>query len=86
MSSGARSSLRESTFMRSEMKKKTIKTPSLRAAINAMCKQCIYDPKGGEGTWRQQVEACPATTCPLYPVRPVSRPKKPSKETGGVAQ
>ena len=45
---------------------------SLRAAINAMCKACIYDPIGGRGTWRQQVEACTAPRCPLYAVRPKS--------------
>ena len=45
---------------------------SLRAAINAKCKECIYDPIGGRGNWRQQVEACTSYRCPLYPVRPVS--------------
>ena len=45
---------------------------SLRAAINAMCKFCIYDPIGGRGTWRQQVEACTAPSCPLYAGRPKS--------------
>lgn len=39
---------------------------SLRTAINAKCKDCIYDRLAG-GTWRRQVEACTATTCPLYP-------------------
>ena len=51
----------------------TSKRPSMRAAINAMCRQCIYDPKGS-GTWRQQVEACTSPNCPLYPLRPVSKP------------
>lgn len=46
--------------------------PSLRAAINAMCHSCLYDKKSGLGTWRQQVEACTAKTCPLYNVRPRS--------------
>lgn len=45
---------------------------SLRKCINAFCKQCIYDKDGGEGTWRQQVEACTSYTCPLFEVRPVS--------------
>lgn len=45
---------------------------SLRAAINAKCKDCIYDPKSGFGTWRQQVEGCTSVRCPLYPVRPLS--------------
>lgn len=49
---------------------------SLRAAINAKCKECIYDPIAGKGTWRQQVEACTAPACPLYPVRPTSKGNK----------
>lgn len=48
---------------------------SLRAAINAMCKGCIYD-KFQPGNWRQQVEACTSPGCPLYPVRPVSSAKE----------
>jgi hypothetical protein len=49
-----------------------VKTRSLRATINAKCRECIYDPIAGGGTWRQQVEACTSTNCPLWPVRPVS--------------
>ncbi|MFZ2804321.1 MAG: hypothetical protein WA001_03785 [Patescibacteria group bacterium] len=49
------------------------KKPSLRAAINAFCKWCIHDPGCGGGTWRQQVDACEATDCPLHAVRPRSR-------------
>jgi len=45
---------------------------SLRAAINAKCKECIYDPIGGTGNWRQQVGACTARSCPLWAVRPTS--------------
>jgi hypothetical protein len=44
---------------------------SRAAAINAMCKQCIYDPYQ-RGNWRQQVEACTSKACPLYEFRPVS--------------
>ena len=45
---------------------------TLRKAIAEMCKQCIYDPKGGRGTWREQVYACTAgDSCPLFPYRPV---------------
>lgn len=40
-------------------------------AIANMCKQCIYDPIGGNGTWRQQVEACTSTGCPLFAYRPL---------------
>ncbi len=43
---------------------------SLRAAINAKCKDCIYDPLCGGGTWREQVAQCWAVACPLWPVRP----------------
>lgn len=43
----------------------------MRAAINAKCRECIYDPLSGMGTWRQQVAACTAPNCPLYPLRPM---------------
>ena len=46
--------------------------PSLRSAINAYCKFCIYDEKGGRGNWREQVTACTSPECPLYAVRPVT--------------
>ena len=52
----------------------------MRAAINAMCRQCLYDPHSGSGTWRQQVEACTSPGCPLYPLRPVSKPAKPRSQ------
>lgn len=42
----------------------------LRAAIDAKCMDCIYDPKCGGGTWREQVAQCSALECPLWPVRP----------------
>jgi hypothetical protein len=48
---------------------------SLRAAINAKCKDCIYDPLSGLGHWRQQVTLCAIKTCPLWPVRPTSSAK-----------
>lgn len=44
---------------------------SLRKAIDLKCKECIYDPIGGTGTWRQQVGACSSPKCPLFPVRPL---------------
>lgn len=49
---------------------------SLRDAINAKCRECIYDPLSGMGTWREQVGGCTSPTCPLYPVRPMPRPRK----------
>lgn len=49
---------------------------SMRKAINEKCKDCIYDPKSGLGTWRQQTEACTIKSCSLWPVRPISKPKR----------
>jgi hypothetical protein len=51
--------------------KQNITKPSLRSAINKKFRECICDPISGDGTWRQQVAACSARTCPLYPVRPM---------------
>ena len=53
---------------------------SLRKAINAKCKECIYDERGGGGNWRQQVMACTSQTCPLHPVRPKSKPRLTESE------
>jgi hypothetical protein len=41
----------------------------LRGKIDAKCVECIYDPIAGKGTWRQQVLACTAVSCPLHDVR-----------------
>lgn len=46
-------------------------TRSLRAAINANCKDCTYDPTES-GTWRKQVENCAIFACSLHPVRPMT--------------
>ena len=54
--------------------------PSLRKAINGMCKACIYDPQNGNGTWRQQIDACTSFDCPLYVVRPKSLKRKESEK------
>jgi len=48
-----------------------MKRPSLRGAINSMCKYCIYDPSA-RGNWREQVQACSSSNCPLHPLRPIS--------------
>ena len=58
---------RRQTLIDREMAK-----PGLRGKINAKCIECIFDPEGGGGTWREQVEACTAPSCPLFSVRPVS--------------
>jgi hypothetical protein len=44
---------------------------SMRAAINAKCKDCIYDDCA-PGNWRQQVQACTISTCSLWAYRPKS--------------
>ena len=54
--------------------------PGRTGRVNAKCVECIYDPAGGSGTWRQQVEACTATACPLWPVRPNSEGLKEDDE------
>jgi hypothetical protein len=56
----------------------TGKRHGLRQAINAKCKQCVFDQIGGTGTWRQQTAACTSKSCPLYNVRP--------RPTGYMAQ
>ena len=48
------------------------KAHSLRRCINEKCKECIFDPHGETGTWRQQVTLCTSWNCPLYPVRPLA--------------
>lgn len=45
--------------------------PSYKQAVERKCKECIYDPIGGNGTWRKQVENCTSYSCPLYEVRPL---------------
>jgi hypothetical protein len=49
---------------------------SLRDAINAFCRDCIYDPLD-YGTCAQQIACCTAFTCKLYPKRPVTAVKIP---------
>ncbi|MCT2558419.1 hypothetical protein N0B51_05440 [Tsuneonella sp. YG55] len=44
----------------------------LRSAVNAKCRECIYDPYQ-RGTWREQVAACCSANCSLHEVRPVPR-------------
>lgn len=51
------------------------RSKSLRHSIDMMCKACIYDPHGGEGNWRQQITKCGSINCPLYEVRPRSKPR-----------
>lgn len=46
---------------------------SLRDAINRKCRDCIYDPRSGLGTWREQVAGCTVARCALWPVRPAPK-------------
>jgi len=52
---------------------------SLRSAIDAKCRDCIYDPTAGLGHWRRQVDACHVIACPLWAVRPRSKADKGAK-------
>jgi len=59
-------------FCKAHAPKKTAPGRSMRSAVNAKCKDCIYDPLSGLGSWRQQTDACTATDCPLFDFRPRS--------------
>ena len=43
---------------------------SLRHAINNKCRECIYCPITGTGSWRRLCAACTSKPCPFWPVRP----------------
>ena len=45
-------------------------------AVEMKCAECVYDPIGGEGSWREQVKACRGYSCPLYPIRPLPNDEK----------
>ncbi len=49
-----------------------MKKITYKQAVEAKCRQCIYDPHQ-PGTWRRQVAECPCVSCSLHPVRPVPR-------------
>lgn len=44
---------------------------NLSGAVEDMCRVCTHDSLD-HGTWKQQMTACEVTTCPLYPVRPIT--------------
>jgi len=61
---------------------------SLRAVINAKCRECTYDAKAS-GTWREQVAQCSVISCPLWSVRPapISGPyANPPRDPATVTQ
>ena len=51
---------------------------SLRKAINAMCRQCIYDNRDA-GTCAQQIACCVISCCPRHAYRPVTASFIPAK-------
>ena len=48
-----------------------MKGHSLRAAIDAHCRECGACDAGAN--WREHVSCCVALSCPIWPVRPLSR-------------
>lgn len=54
---------------------------SMRSAINEMCRECICDDQA-PGNWRQQVTGCTVLKCPLYELRPVSKPRTRAEDGG----
>jgi len=70
----ARAAVRMTPLERAPVFKQTntetpLSRPKLRAAIDAKCKDCIYDPECGGGTWREQVAQCSSISCPIWPFR-----------------
>ena len=53
---------------------------SLRRAVNEKCRDCLFDPIGGGGKWREQVEACTSASCPLFELRPRPRPRREKRK------
>ena len=61
---------------------------SLKKCVEAKCKDCTYD-HAAPGTWREQVEQCTVTRCPLWVVRPmtvatINANRKVLAETAGL--
>lgn len=53
----------------------TKKHLSAQKAIDAKCKDCIYDELD-IGTWRDQTTLCPAKSCDLWEYRPLNKASK----------
>ncbi len=70
--------------MKEDLKVKTIarlkKRKGRKAAIDAMCCHCIYDPRAmGAGSWKKQVTECTSNDCPLFVYRPISTSQNDDK-------
>jgi hypothetical protein len=61
------------TDIRAQVIARETAKPGMRGRVNAMCVSCIYDPKSGLGTWRQQVGLCACNDCPLFDIRPTAK-------------
>ena len=48
---------------------------TLKQAVKANCKDCIYDPGAG-GNFLEQIEACTITSCHLHEHRPITSATK----------
>lgn len=51
---------------------KSLSQRASRAAINAKCTDCTYDPSAA-GTRLQQITLCSVVNCALYPCRPKTK-------------
>lgn len=60
---------------RDELIAKHASKAGLRGKVDAHCISCIYDEVGGKGSWRQQTTDCTVKSCPLWTVRPISKPR-----------
>lgn len=56
----------------------TLPQHARKAAIDAKCVDCIYDPKAA-GTKFQQTSLCRCCDCPLWPTRPITKSPIPAK-------
>jgi hypothetical protein len=60
------------------------RSSGLRGKVDSNCVYCTYDDQVN-GTWRQQIEACAVTECPLHSVRPRSYRKKTHKADSNIS-
>lgn len=61
-----------------------LRSPGLRAAINAHCVQCIYD-EHEKGSYKHQIACCSVIACALHSYRCRPRQSK-GKIQGGLGE